>query len=96
MSSIEPVFDAAYLIGAQSGVLHPSAVDAHYGSNPYTAMSAVVEGIRAEFAAKADALKESIKAAKDGRLIHADEFTGRFGYVKDILERTAKQAKERK
>ena len=96
VSSIEPVFDTAYLIGAQSGVLHPSAVDAHYNSNPYTAMNAVVEGIRAEFAEKADALKEAIKAAKDGRLIHADEFTGRFGYVKDILERTAKQAKERK
>ncbi|MDI6738585.1 MAG: AAA family ATPase [Nanoarchaeota archaeon] len=95
-SSIEPVLDAAYLIGAQSGVLHPSAVDAHYNSNPYTAMNAVVEGVRAEFAAKVDALKEAIKSAKSGRLIHANKFTGRFSYVKDVLERTAMQAKERK
>lgn len=95
-SSIEPVFDAAYLIGAQSGVLHPAAVDAHYNSNPYTAMNAVVEGIKAEFAGKADVLKEAIKSAKSGKLIHADEFNGRFGYVKDVLDNTAMQVKENK
>ncbi len=93
--SFEAVLDAAYLIGAQSGVLHPSAIDAQYGSKPYDAMKAVVDGIRAEFDKKNDALKHAISAASKGEIKHADEFTGRWKYVQDILEQTSRQTKEK-
>jgi hypothetical protein len=92
-SSIEPVLDAAYLIGAQSGVLHPSAIDRHYDGNSYAAMQAVIDGIRAELVQKQDVLHQSIASAQKGTLKYTKDFTGRWAYMKDILERTSREAK---
>ncbi len=93
--SIEPVFDAAYLIGAQSGILNPAAVDTGYNSNPYTAMQAVIDGIRTEFAAKKEALQHAIgSAVQKGALAGTDDFTNRWAYMVDILSQTAQQVKE--
>lgn len=91
--SLEPVFDAAYLIGAQSGVLHPSAVGQLYDGNCYRAMGAVMDGNRAEFGSKRELLQESIAAAQKGELRYMDEFTGRWGYMKEVLQKTAAGAK---
>lgn len=85
VNSLDAMFDAAYLVGAQSGVLHPSAVSTHYNENNYAAMHAVVEGIRGEFATKEDVLKQAIRSAQDGKLKHEEEFTGRWAYMKEIL-----------
>ena len=93
-SSIEPVLDAAYLIGSQSGVLHPAAVETQYGSNPYQAMQAVVDGIRGEFEGKKPIIEQAIaSAARKGELIHADQFSGRWTYLQDVLAKTAREHK---
>lgn len=93
-NSTDAVFDAAYLVGAQSGVLHPAAVDSNYDGHPYRAMSAVIEGIRTEFAGKQDVLTAATKSAQQGAVQHLDEFTSRFAYMKDILESTARAVQE--
>ncbi len=93
-NNTDAVFDAAYLVGAQSGVLHPAAVDSNYDGHPYRAMSAVIEGIRTEFAGKQDVLTAATKSAQQGVVQHLDEFTGRFAYMKDILESTARAVQE--
>lgn len=90
---LDAVLDAAYLVGAQSGVLHPSAVDSKYNGNPYAAMSAVIEGIRGEFAAKVPSLESAVASAAEGQLAYVDEFSGRWGFVTDVLAEAAEQAK---
>ncbi len=92
--SLEAVFDAAYLIGAQSGVLAPAAVNQHYDGNTYSAMQAVMDGIRNEFSTKKDVLMQAIKSAQKGTAKHLTEFEGRWAYMKDILNRTANSAKK--
>ena len=85
-SSIEPVFDAAYIIGAYSGVLHPAAVESQYNGNSYAAMGAVVDGIRQEFARKRNVLHGALSSARNGELVFLDEFEGRWGFVQDVLK----------
>ncbi len=94
--STDAVFDAAYLVGAQSGVLHPAAVDSNYDGNPYRAMNAVIDGIKTEFEAKKDVLFAALKYAQKGEVKHLDEFTGRWAYMKDVLESTARAVQEEK
>ena len=94
-SGVEPVLDAAYIIGAQSGVLSPAAIDATFNSNPYAAMRAVVEGIRGEFAAKSDLLQQSIHAAAQGNTNGLDQYTGRWAFMRDVLTDAANNARER-
>ena len=89
----EPVFDAAYLIGAQSGVLHPAAIDTHYNCNPYEAMEAVIAGIRTEFSNQVETLHQAISQAQKGKLAHLDKFSGRWEYMKDILQRASGKIK---
>ena len=93
--SIESVFDAAYLIGAQSGVLHSSAIEQYHSGNPYAAMQEIIDGIRTEFMDESDGkfevLKQAIKKAQSGEVAYLDRFTGRWAYMKDIIERTARE-----
>lgn len=95
-SSTEAVLDAAYLVGTHSGVLHPSAVDSQYDGNPYRAMDAVLDGIRAEFVDRQELLHEAVSEAQKGKLIHEGAFTGRWQYTSDILTDLARQAKTTK
>jgi hypothetical protein len=94
-NAFDPVLDSAYLIGAQSGVLHPSAIDAHHDSQPYKAMQAVIDGLRTEFGAKQEVLEQAIAAARKRELKYLNEFTGRWAYVKDVLERTVRDARQK-
>jgi hypothetical protein len=89
--SVQAVLDAAYIVGAQSGVLHPMAVETLFEGNPYAAMQDVMGGIRSEYAQKKDVLHQAIGQARKGKLAHLDSFSGRWGFMKDVLQRTAHQ-----
>ncbi len=85
-NSVESIFDAAYLVGAQSGVLHPLAVETLFDGNPYAAMHDVMDGIRGEFTQKKEVLYSAINATRKGQLSHLDSFSGRWSFMKDVLQ----------
>ncbi len=80
-------------VGAYSGILNESKVRNEYAENPYTAMEAAIATTEAQFEAKknniAAAIEMNKKKKKEKKLL--DEFSGRWSFIKDILETLAER-----
>ncbi len=91
--AFESMMQAYKFVAAYSGVLAEDAVEANHNGDKYKALDAVILATKTEF----DTNKENIKSGLDmvgrGKVNQKvmDRFTGRWTFMKDILEHLAKQ-----
>jgi MoxR-like ATPase len=93
---IDSMMAAFKFVGAYSGILNESMVMQTYEGNNYRAIDAVVDTTRTQFedqkdniAAGIEMLREKKKSEKIMR-----EFSGRWGFMKNVLEHLADQEHE--
>lgn len=78
---------------ACSGILNQALVRENYSENPYKAMDAVIATTMEQFNAKKENIAASIWIARKGKTNKnlSDEFSGRWGFMKGLLENLAKR-----
>ena len=80
---------------AYSGILNQAAVMQTYDENPYKAMDAVIETTKTQFKQQEDKIIAGLdmagKGKKSERLLN--EFQGRWGFMRNILESLADRQK---
>ena len=80
---------------ACSGILNEALVRQNYEENHYKAMDAVIETTRSEFDGQGDNIAAGIGMVESGKLNKKllQEFSGRWGFMKDLLETLSERQK---
>ncbi len=90
----ESMMTAFKFVSAYSGILNEALVRQTYDDSHYSAMDAVITATKTQFSdSKKEFIASGIEMTKKGKKIKKllDEFSGRWGFMRNLLEKLADQ-----
>ncbi len=87
------MMQAFKFVGAYSGILNNIAVREHYGNDSYSSLDAVIQSTRTQYESQKDNISVGLGMIQSGKKSKKilDLFTGRWGFMKDFLEKATEQ-----
>ncbi len=89
----DSMMQAFKFVGAYSGILNDMAVREVYQNDKYSTMDAVVQATRAQYESQKENIKAGIIMAEEGKKSKKilDRFTGRWGFMRNFLEKAVEE-----
>lgn len=90
----DSVMQAFKFVGAYSGILNDLAVREKYGNDKYSAIDAVIQATKTQYDSQLENISAGLymvnKGSKSKKVL--DSFTGRWGFMRNFLEKAAEQS----
>lgn len=91
--NFDSMMQAFKFVGAYSGILNELAVREKYGNDKYSALDAVISSTKTQYESQSENIASGLYIANEGKKLKnvLDKFDGRWGFMKNLLEKAAEQ-----